>query len=781
MPRVEDHASMWWEEGFPPVGPRAAWLRGIQTGHYALLLDTETLEIPHFGPIPRQSGASPSSGDDEPAWRSLKPARLELTITVTGKAYHCTAGGKWSRWAGPRLIESGRFFQRADVTDLVFTADDGERLAVEARLETAAWPDRLALILAAQPKSDEAWQEGSLKLGFTAGTHTLQKRTPSPTVQAWEPGEWRQVALAFDPVTLIEAAANSPLTVQAAEIPGGAARPVVFDPALGWHRVNLDGIEPTPPPGGANPSNDAIERIKLELSNPTDREQVARLMFEKTAGGIRQRIGSPITGISALLRDAGGNPTGLPVQLSKNWHNKPEGGVHAGQWFHGISQVRLPAGTRTELELTICYGHWGGVPAASHAQLCLIGWGSNQHWSQSAVGAWGESICFEPDQVQADCTITDVRPLMVAGPDGGRRWAWTSNVGGGDFFRVFDASGDRVPHASMRTTYHRHGPCLTEVTFSGRIGQGMRHSATVSLGRTDDLVRAVYRLRAVVTQPVEFSRFVLFQIGADTYSYTGERRMALGNEQGLIKEWETQWGGDSYRTKPMQGTGSTPWVSLHQAVPRADQKNGAWANRGLVVRSWKARLGGREATPWLAERGVTIHRQPTSTVDFLPPPGVTRLEPGDFVEAVFEHIALPQHASDYYGRNEALKSALARHENTWRMVLREALGNTRRVEVTRGTRLHCHPDVRIRVAGDQAALSLTGGLGYVPVTFTGLTSPVGQVLLLDGRPPNQGVHGNDFWQTDYDPATQRWSQTYNIPIPDDRPLLRIALTADSPP
>ena len=43
--------------------------------------------------------------------------------------------------------------QRADVTDLVFTAKDGTELSVDARFETVAWPDRLALILAARPRA----------------------------------------------------------------------------------------------------------------------------------------------------------------------------------------------------------------------------------------------------------------------------------------------------------------------------------------------------------------------------------------------------------------------------------------------------------------------------------------------------------------------------------------------------------------------------------------------------------------------------------------------------
>ena len=34
--------------------------------------------------------------------------------------------------------------------------------------------------------------------------------------------------------------------------------------------------------------------------------------------------------------------------------------------------------------------------------------------------------------------------------------------------------------------------------------------------------------------------------------------------------------------------------------------------------------------------------------------------------------------------------------------------------------------------------------------------------LVDGHPLNQAVHGNDFWQTDYDAAQGRWRLTYNL-------------------
>ena len=44
-------------------------------------------------------------------------------------------------------------------------------------------------------------------------------------------------------------------------------------------------------------------------------------------------------------------------------------------------------------------------------------------------------------------------------------------------------------------------------------------------------------------------------------------------------------------------------------------------------------------------------------------------------------------------------------------------------------------------------------------TFSELTGPAGYVLSVDGRTVDQSVHGKDFWQTDYKPASKRWSRT----------------------
>jgi hypothetical protein len=154
---------------------------------------------------------------------------------------------------------------------------------------------------------------------------------------------------------------------------------------------------------------------------------------------------------------------------------------------------------------------------------------------------------------------------------------------------------------------------------------------------------------------------------------------------------------------------------------------------------------------------------------------VKRLLPGDFVEATVELAILPQHATDYYGPNANLRAALSTGADTWRPVLREAKGNHLRAVARHGTLLNDYP---LLIKADQkgsAQADVTGGVGYVPVTFTGLNDFRGYRCVVSAggssRVIDQSVTGNDFWQTDYDAATRTWSLTYNILLdtPQDEP------------
>lgn len=815
-----DYSYMWFNHGVRD--PRMVF--SIQTNRYALSYDLNNMLLTHLHPLAAPLSQDAALVQPNEELFGADTASLAIKVNVDGAEFALTgAGTRATRDNDPgktplvenvipevehaHLVDSGRFFQRRWIEDLKWSAE-APAISKKSGLEISSWPDRVSFVFRAVAESaiekgnlemtldlDDMYHQlssngearallsaqgaGYVLLPVTEGT-SLRTEPASGRitirldVTKWEAGAEQSVGLAVYPVasngnaTLDSVATErGAVTITSKQFaPTDAELASSYDAAHGWHRVALrnDVV-------GNNkaPMNfDRMERVALSLTNDTDTPRTARLLFEKDkATGV-----FGIVGISPMIRDLAGNPTGIPVQISKNWHQRAEAPQRfEGGWYHGFTMIEVPPKSTVDLEYTCVNAHWGGAPAASHAQLSLVGWGANQLWDQAAMGSWGEQLCFEPDQTQIGGGVLDTRPLMVRGfRENSLRWGFGANVGGADFLVYYDKERNKQWNSRMRTEYRRIGPNLTEVTYAGQSYDGKIDTrATVSLYRSDDITRGIYRFRHEVREPVDFSRIVLFQCGGDDYSYTSERKFAWGNENGLVKEWDTQWGGEVYRTEPFEVTGRVPWFSMHEVdyhhIPEDLPNN---ANRGIVLREWKAQLGGEPAAPWAAERGARVRGADTSLIDILPPPTVTQLLPGDFVECVVEHVVVAEKAEEYYGPNEALKAALAQHANTWRMIEREAKGNDLTVEVRVGA-LELMRPTRVRTLDNRAELRIEGGLGFVPVTFSGLTTHATPKLEIseDGETwviVEQSVHGKDFWQTDFDQATKTWEITYTLPL-----------------
>jgi len=782
---VSDYTYSWWMFGLRDERRVLA----VRTSRFAMAMDVPKLKLTHLTFHDKAVSEADALVEENDAVFGRPNASLVCTVHSGGSAYR--AVGASGDPADCHLVESGKFFHRREINGLTWEPGAPE---LDGSLEWAAWPDRLTFLLRLTPK--QAIDGGAIELELgtdlalsvaaepaqAALTSDLARKrwTASLLVDDWPAGREKTLAL----IVLANPEPNpTDVNVTARQIaPSPRPLDVSYDPAFGWRRIRLRNDGNTA--GYSQSSNDRIERVALTIENQSASPRVVRLNFAK---GLSDRGGVfGITGLSAILRDQDGYPLGVPVQISKNWHNRKLG-RYLGPWYRGLTMLHVPGETTLELEYTSVNALWGGVPAASHAQLCLVGWGSNQLWEQSAVGSWGEGICYEPDQGQRGGAVLDTRPLLVhgMGKKPKRKWGWTCNVGGADFLVYYDDTRKKQWNSRMRVLHRRLCPVLTEVTYAGQSHDGkIGLQYTVSLCRTDDVTRGFYRFRYDVRQPVTFSRLVLFQCGGDDYSYTGERKFAWGNEDGLVREWETEWGGNRYKTEPVEVTGRVPWFSMHEAVARAEGAE-AWANRGVILRQWDARLDGRPARPWMAERGAKVRGRDTSLVDLVPPPEIDRLRPGDYVEAVVEHVVVPQFADDYYGPNESLQDALRRHQNTWKMIYREAMGNDLEVEVATGKLVRRRPTL-IHAQRDRAEFSITGGLGYVPVTVARLShyrQPRLEVQETGGwRVVDQSVYGNDFWQTDYHAATSSWEITYSLPMdtPDDEPRtrrFRFSLTA----
>jgi hypothetical protein len=800
-----DYTCMWWPYGWRGRSPEGHRVFCVQTNQYGLAFDLDRASLTHLGLIEKPLPEAQAIAEPNDAVFRLPKVRLSAVLEVAGRTYSAVAVA--SKRDAPRILDHGRYFVRMELLDVRFVDDAGKALAdLHARYEFVCWPDRVAVLLHIKPEESLRQPRLSMSLQFDdrsiavvdAAPQARLVRSPgeasggfavlrpgrarwfdeaapgrggtvgvqTPEAVGWRGNRPRTFALIVVPIRPAEEAAiaervRDELGPQAADTvtacgiePYRHPLEVAYDEMRGCYRVRLGHHDSDDWWPGEDPNR--LERVALALRNPRNSSRTLRLLLAK------QEKFEGVVGMSPMIRDGDGFPTGLPVQISKNWHEST--------WFDGATILQMPPARTADMEFTLAYAQWGGVPAVSHAQLCLVGWGENQLWHQVAIGAYGEAICYDPDVCLQRSMIDDMRPLLVRAMKekdwSAERCGWTNNVGGGDFLVLFNPKGERQYLARMKTAYTRYGPNLAEVAYAGTTpDDGADVRIVLRHYRSDDITRGLYHVRYDVRKGVTFGRLAFFQLGADLYNDHQFRKLARGNVDGSVEEWTPNVDGRGYEREGLVCEGKVPWFSLHEAVP--DPKSpGAWANRGLIIRSWKARLGGRDVPVPIAGVHRTKDKVPSVLVELTPPPGVTRLEPGDFVEADLELIVLPMSAADYYGPNAALRDALKANANTWRMVQREAVGNNLAVSASVGTVESAYP-VRVRCDADgNASFTVSGGIGYVPLTIAGLRDY--RRCVLEHRTPagwvavDQSVHGHDFWQTDYDAQSGLWDLTLNV-------------------
>ena len=512
-----------------------------------------------------------------------------------------------------------------------------------------------------------------------------------------------------------------------------------------------------------------------------------------------------VTGMVAMLCEPDGTPTGLPVQVSKNWHYAP-----LGHYLRAYTLLPAAPG-KTSYLLRVAYGFYGTLPTASLGQLSLVGWGdsTNGRWDQWAIGSWGETICMNPELSASTYPITDIRALFTRDGKDGKLWQWSDAGWGADWLSVKDASGKKLTTARMKTSYLSHGPCLPEIAYHGAYGTNGEVDLAVeaSTPRTDDHSKVFLRLRYDFRAELSAKDSWLFRLGSGRVF---SPKIAFGNRQGLTRELDAPQGlqaGDSV-LDPLTLTGPAPWWL---GFPGSKMPSTPSGSRGLVIRSYRSSFGGKSFdTPTISlfvgatgrfvrtEHGyenIPGNSESPCHVDaaIVPPPEMEKFLPGDHVEMELELDVVPAEADDYYGPNEEFRNHLAENPASWKTFHRAASGNDIQVEVQGGKVLQKFPLVIQADPGATAIrLKIEGGVGAVPVRFQGLATPGGyklsQVVSRTGimneylplmaefapalarrlepetLPLDQAATGNDFWEISLDPETQAYTRTYNLPL-----------------
>lgn len=531
----------------------------------------------------------------------------------------------------------------------------------------------------------------------------------------------------------------------------------------------------------------ALQNLKLTLTNNTAADKAVKLCF-------RQIPGVNIVGFSSMLRNPNGDPSGIPLQISKNWHDTYNM-LYSGTWTREYTEVIVPANTALKFDYTRVGAKWGGVQAAFSHQLSVVGAGvSRGGWLEAGLGSYGENITHSPDYEYGNSNICDYRPVLVTnGNYGGTstQCFWTGNTGGMDMGFYQNSANTRIYQSQVKTRFPKYSPNLTETAISTySTDNKLKLDYTFYLNRSDDFVRVYYKIKIKALQAIDFSRFDIFQLGSDAYNYRKALSLAYGNDAGLLGQFTpSNAGTNAYTTPATPLTGTNPWIwSGDGTFFNLQGGIGIETNNAIIIRSYTAVLGGQPSnTPYFRERSSSNPSpQKPSQYCLVPPPTVTSFLQGDSIELLLETVCLPKQVSDYYGTDANFIQALTQYGNTWQLLQREVVGN--KINATSPTNtINTQYPLTITTNNNTALVMVTGGKNYVPLVFKGLTSITNPKLWKAHKNcwelVNQANHGKDFWQTEYDTQTGLFELIYNVKqdITNDSTAIIKYYLGDTPP
>lgn len=557
--------------------------------------------------------------------------------------------------------------------------------------------------------------------------------------------------------------------------------------------------------------------ITISNTDPSD-EHTLRLSFSrnfntKSSGFSSGRTpGAEITGISAQIWEtASQQASGIPSQISKNWHVGSSVAYWAGYdgyWWTVNAFIRVPPDSSINLTLALNYETYGGVPAFSHAQLSIEGYSNRWLWEEASLGAGGENICFDPLGSHTQATITDIRPKLFDG-------RWKENIGGGNFLpnlftKVEGGSGALEYIKELDGQIYTSGPCLSNASYSGRTrDDSLKARVEISGARTDDFVRLFFRTRLDFTEDVDVARLTIFQIGSETYNYnanydyimtgasgvnsTNVSRSCSGGTSRSFSNMYNSYDGNWVRT-PVSGF--APWWFAFgpNLTPMSEDSDMLVGDRGIIVRQYQSRIAG------------VLHSRPyfsilCDKIEFGLPSGVDRLLQGDFIEMEIELLVLPREEDFNTSMFNSGSNSLAAVQSlsNWQIVREDAMrGNIDVIPLDSRTSVESLYPVRIcsqiptRADAEGIIFTIIGRpLGFTPIVVCGLgthsVASTGQhglwfresgesvwTLLRQGA--NEGL--NDFWQTNFDRSSRTYEIVYNVELSSSNTTFAFGINPD---
>jgi hypothetical protein len=405
---------------------------------------------------------------------------------------------------------------------------------------------------------------------------------------------------------------RNPLPAEAFALEGAAWEGA--DPAWGVYQVRTDNHGPRHfEVAHVNPNSHV--RTDLRIQND-DRPRSAYLRLYNNYGCLE----------ATVLTDKHGVPLPIQVQTGKNFGGEKEEGELEGDHAFGESILRfeLDAGEVFEGRVLHLFGNWGNHPLKQISSIRFY-----RHYFHASIGPT-ETICYVPFPYPRGDGITyslaDVRGLSTPMWPGQPQHDHVSVIG---YLRYQTTAGWVQPRLTHTSIYHT-GPNFARMAMDYRTEDDRADARFefFELPQTDE-TRCFSRIRytfekelPLAAPPSEAIRFV--NAGAYIVGTVHDRVTWIAEDGKRKTETVPPDGSFALRGEPL-GTES-PFVTAYA------HEHG---NILFLVRSWKARLEGREAPP-----AVTVQGGERFTEVYLTAPEtVERILPGDFVEA--EIVVVP--------------------------------------------------------------------------------------------------------------------------------------------
>ena len=685
----------------------------FQTGYYSLMLDCDAMQLKGYDAL---VGTDYRAALNEDVTVFTPANDFLLSVTSDGVDYTCTgAVVQDSNGDYVRMIESGQYLKRIDHLGLVFKDVNGKQLTLadDCRLEVSAWPDRVTFMLDFSAETSTPISQTSIQVISPNGV----------THRAESSGNRARLTLRPQDDAIMSAMSPSDYITEATRLQNSSSVPFRFDPDV--HAFHFDVSANTVKyPSGKN----RVDEYLIGVTNPSAEIKNIPLVFD-------QPTVRAVTGTVMLLCDADdGRPLGIPVQISKNWHTTSNT-VHMGTWLRGSTMLTLQPGESRRFKLRVIYGYWGGAGAVSHAQLSLIGWNCNWKWDESALGAWGESMTYDPTLHAGATFMCDVRPSFTTSFNSTspysdvrstNKYNWTENVGGGDFLIYRDQWNTYRWLKRLKTCYLQTGPNLTEVVYGGVTDdEKIRVTYTSRAVSTLDYHRRFHAYTYEFLQDVVSPRRLVFhQMAADYYNKPRFSQYHIGDATGLWVQGVMDGGGNQYKGAALAMDGK--WLSIDDVTGDEDART-ARALRGMIPLS--STLNG-EAFPLYLHRYGRSYGDHTMLFDLSSDSISRSYSVGDVVAGEIEFILPPQHIHHYWGEDSELRGRLTAYGDTaWEPVRDEMKYNTQMEVVVHHGELRRKYPLTVQPVGDRVLADFSirhGGIGHIPMVLE--RAPAGLAL-----------------------------------------------------